>query len=1103
MKRIYTIFTLLLLLVCLNTEASAQLLIEPFNYTTSATDGLAKQSSGAWFNVNSGDSVLIDAGSLNYTGYPTSTGNKIKFDGAGVDLQKTFTAQTSGTVYYSFLLRCTSLTGVTSTTGSYFTGFRGGTTSSFGGCIWVKNNGGTGYFIGISPRSSGGTPAQTFTSTSFPLDSTILIVASIQIVSGTTNDSVKLWINPSAASFTSSEPVPDLAILNNSTNGDLSSVDGIFIRQDAIVGTPFLQMDEMRVGTVWSKVMTGVIEPTANFSKKTISFGKVNVGVSVYDTVTVTNSGFDTLKISSVTSGSGVVVVDPLNETILMGASKKFSVKYTPTAATPTTSNILFASNAPSSLDTVKISGEGVQAGFSASVSTIKYGNVWKDSVKTDSVIISNISTTLHLIVDSVRSSNGIVTVSPTTADIDTSAKKTFIITYKPTAKGALSGAIVFYSNAPSKNDTIKVSGNCILKEPLFSATPASLKFGGVLSGKTKKDSVTIKNIGYDSLFITAITSSNTVFTVTPSAARLDSGASQKFYVIFAPTGIGPQSTSLVFTTNTSEVNDTVKAIGSGITAVTIAEARIDANNDLVPDHSVTKDTIAVYGVITTPSFSGTQTSYFIQDATAGINIFSYTPSETAFAIGDSVLVIGYVAQYRGLTEFTPLTVDASNFSVVKKNAIVPKVKRLTLKDFVKNSENYEGQLIELDSLIKASGTWPAAGVNASVYLTNLSKSDTVQMFLDADTKLGGITEPIYPINVVGVVSQYSSGSTVLNNGYEIVPRDTNDFSKTKITPIVTIAEARKDANNDLIADHSVLKDTMIVYGVITTPSFSGTQTSYFIQDATAGINIFSYTPSATAFVIGDSVMVMGYVAQYRGLTEFTPLTVDAPNFGVVKKNAVVPKAKRLTLKDFAKNAESYEGQLIELDSLFKASGTWPASGNASVYLMNLSKSDTVQMFLDVDVKIAGTPEPLYPINVVGVVSQYSSASTVYNNGYEIVPRDTNDIKHIIINGVNDKFSGIPAQYELYNNYPNPFNPTTMIKFGLPVVSNVSLKIYDALGREIATLVNEQLAAGYHDYQWNAGSLASGVYFYRITATSTNNDQKQAFTQVNKLLLMK
>jgi len=91
--------------------------------------------------------------------------------------------------------------------------------------------------------------------------------------------------------------------------------------------------------------------------------------------------------------------------------------------------------------------------------------------------------------------------------------------------------------------------------------------------------------------------------------------------------------------------------------------------------------------------------------------------------------------------------------------------------------------------------------------------------------------------------------------------------------------------------------------------------------------------------------------------------------------------------------------------------------------------------------------------------------------------------------------TSVPAQFSLDQNYPNPFNPSTTISFSLPSRSMVSLKIFDALGREVAALLEEELAAGTYTRRWSAAGLPSGVYFYKLQAGS--------FTQTRKLLLLK
>jgi photosystem II stability/assembly factor-like uncharacterized protein len=88
-----------------------------------------------------------------------------------------------------------------------------------------------------------------------------------------------------------------------------------------------------------------------------------------------------------------------------------------------------------------------------------------------------------------------------------------------------------------------------------------------------------------------------------------------------------------------------------------------------------------------------------------------------------------------------------------------------------------------------------------------------------------------------------------------------------------------------------------------------------------------------------------------------------------------------------------------------------------------------------------------------------------------------------------------PTSFTLEQNYPNPFNPTTMLSFTIPSSSLVTLKVFDVLGREVATLVNEDKAAGRYSVDWNAASYASGLYFYRLSANG--------ITELKKMMLLK
>jgi len=99
------------------------------------------------------------------------------------------------------------------------------------------------------------------------------------------------------------------------------------------------------------------------------------------------------------------------------------------------------------------------------------------------------------------------------------------------------------------------------------------------------------------------------------------------------------------------------------------------------------------------------------------------------------------------------------------------------------------------------------------------------------------------------------------------------------------------------------------------------------------------------------------------------------------------------------------------------------------------------------------------------------------------------------VTAVHDDEPSQPTEFILFQNYPNPFNPTTRIEYSLPKTSHVSLKVFDVMGREVATLVDEVQNAGFKTVEFDAAGLSSGVYFYRLTAGG--------FVEIRKLMLIR
>ena len=103
---------------------------------------------------------------------------------------------------------------------------------------------------------------------------------------------------------------------------------------------------------------------------------------------------------------------------------------------------------------------------------------------------------------------------------------------------------------------------------------------------------------------------------------------------------------------------------------------------------------------------------------------------------------------------------------------------------------------------------------------------------------------------------------------------------------------------------------------------------------------------------------------------------------------------------------------------------------------------------------------------------------------------------------------GLPESYALSQNYPNPFNPSTTVHFDIPVAAHVTLRVYNVLGQEIMTVLDEEKVAGRYDVRIDASALSSGAYFYRLQAeppatSSGLRERAGAFVQTRKFLLLR
>ncbi len=305
---------------------------EPFAYAEASSLGASQQ----WSNVNTGDAIIVAGGNLlpAYPGLTPSTTGYANFAADGIDCSTSFTAQTTGTVFYSFIMNVNTMVGVTDANGGYFATL-GTNSNTFGATLWTKRVDDGTFNLGIEVRTANATNT-TYDTTALTTATTYFVVVAYTFGIAASDDSVSLWINPTIGGAQ-----PTATITDTHTGTDLASISNFILRQDSITETPSMSVDELRIGTTWTQVtgaalgtsinnITGLkvypnpvsngtlfIETSAN-AEKTVTVYDV-LGKQVLNTTTSNNA----INVASLHTGVYIVNITEEGKT----ASRKLVIK--------------------------------------------------------------------------------------------------------------------------------------------------------------------------------------------------------------------------------------------------------------------------------------------------------------------------------------------------------------------------------------------------------------------------------------------------------------------------------------------------------------------------------------------------------------------------------------------------------------------------------------------------------------------------------------------------------------------------------------------------------------------------------------------------------
>jgi len=416
----------------------------------------------------------------------------------------------------------------------------------------------------------------------------------------------------------------------------------------------------------------------------------------------------------------------------------------------------------------------------------------------------------------------------------------------------------------------------------------------------------------------------------------------------------------------------------------------------------------------------------------------------------------------------------------------------------------------------RQTGGYPLAGVSLLYSLNNGPFIDSAMVFQPSDTtyvaQIPQQAENTFVHYFIKAVDSLGNGALLASSAFGGASSDTSKgfFFYTVLNRALTINDIQQTPYVNGRTPY--LGATVTIKGIVTADtshlrvsSISGGGASvWYMQNGNQPWNGIWFVPavsdSLTFLRNGDSVTVTGNVAEEFDVTRLQAVT------SVIVHAAGRPEPAPVvsTTGTFAVNvgngtpaAEQYEGMLVRFNNV-RVSARYPEfndrrefeidDGTGPVRVLRDGTHNISNDTLDIPFGYTVLNENDTIRHVIGII-YYSF------NKYKFVPRTNADFGAIITDVDSDHDPVVPKTYSLTQNFPNPFNPSTVIEYTLPTSGFVTLKIYNILGQEVRTLVSDVQSPGKYSVRFDASSYASGLYFYQLRTGE--------FLDVKKMLLLK
>ncbi len=456
-----------------------------------------------------------------------------------------------------------------------------------------------------------------------------------------------------------------------------------------------------------------------------------------------------------------------------------------------------------------------------------------------------------------------------------------------------------------------------------------------------------------------------------------------------------------------------------------------------------------VKGIVQSPTYRSNALEFSLQDSTGGIIIFhstktfGYTPT-----VGDSIMVLGGVVNFNGLTEITL----ANNDTLIKLSSGFP-IAAQTVTMF---SEMYEGSLVRLENVwLTTPSQWTGSGSAFNVDVTN--GNDTFTVRIDRDVEVYSATAPSGRFNVTGILTQFDN-TVPHTTGYQLLPRFISDIELI-VEPQpqfmeYTIAQLKPYNATTGVADSIGAKAW--IRGVVHSEDFDGA--FFSLQDKTAGIIVLVEDVDYMA-KRGDSIRVLGTIDQKDGTTMFIPDSIIVISGNHALQNPVIINTAN----------ENNEGRLVQVNGL-----TFTGMDDDDM-LTFTNGTESFRIFKADGINLPDFDSTTAKYNIRGVLLQLDDEMPYFNN-YFIAPRDANDVDIIL------SVQNFAKKSLNFNVYPNPTNNIVNITSDF-IAERVI--ITDVAGKEIMRTIPTTNAV-----RMDVSALKAGMYFIQVQKGSSVTTQK-------------